>query len=86
VDALVVELALTRGPASLQLAAGAFCSTLDEFRTVLPRARAVPLLVDALRDADDLYDLGMQELASEAPRRSGALARSRGSGAAISVA
>jgi hypothetical protein len=66
-DHRVVELALTDEPEGLRLAANAFGGTLDGFRTVLPPARAVPLLVAALEAEGELYGIRMERVASQAP-------------------
>jgi hypothetical protein len=71
VDAQVVETALSiREPRGLELARSAMSGTLDEMRTVLPRQRIVPLLVDALDEVGDVFvdsDEILGHLVNEAP-------------------
>jgi hypothetical protein len=68
VDDRVVELALSvDDPRGLRLGYGALGGTLDDMSTTLPRDRAVPVLVEALTAIGDLVDVGMEELAAEAP-------------------
>jgi hypothetical protein len=70
-DAKVVETALSPGPRGLSLPLAAMGGTLDEMRTVLPRKRTVPLLVDALDEVGDAFAdaPGVEELAQQAPAR-----------------
>jgi len=71
VDERVVETALSiRPPLGLELARYVLSGTLDEMRTVLPRERLWPLLVDVLDDADgglEWFDENLEEVANEAP-------------------
>jgi hypothetical protein len=73
VDARVVEVALSVTESTgLGLARYSMSGTLDEIRTVLARARILPLLVEALDelgpdflDSDEL----LEQLAEEAPEQ-----------------
>ena len=67
-DLRVAELALSvEADVGLGLARAACAGACDEFGTVLPMSRAVPLLVPALAEVGELYDPGMEELAEQAP-------------------
>jgi hypothetical protein len=69
VDARVVELALSiEDPRGLRLGFAALGGALDEMYTMLPRDRAVPLLVEGLAELGAIPDDPvMEELAAGAP-------------------